>query len=247
MCSEPRTPFWEVFALLLAGTVLILGGDAETTQITDASGRTLFEPGLNGPPTEWSHFRQDAKQRIPNMSRVPILHAGPELAHRVPAPPALPELYYMRGYAGAIRHELTNRGSGLYSWGSSSPSFTAVLTVPAAGGKDIISLEDVGSHHQSVSMTSGSAKQVGVHLTGPRNVPAATRRFQVSNLELGAGHQVKASLANGGQDLHIQNAGPDTSFSVALQTGSDESATTVRTGIKLEAGKSARFTPADLK
>ena len=39
--TRPRTPIWDAIALLLAGTILILGEDAETTSITDLNGNDL--------------------------------------------------------------------------------------------------------------------------------------------------------------------------------------------------------------
>jgi hypothetical protein len=39
--TRPRTPIWDAIALILAGTVLILGEDAETTSITDMNGNDL--------------------------------------------------------------------------------------------------------------------------------------------------------------------------------------------------------------
>jgi hypothetical protein len=39
--SKPRTPVWDAILLLLAGTILILGDDTETTAITDSNGNDL--------------------------------------------------------------------------------------------------------------------------------------------------------------------------------------------------------------
>jgi hypothetical protein len=39
--EDPRTPLWDAILLILAGTIIILGDDAETTTITDANGKDL--------------------------------------------------------------------------------------------------------------------------------------------------------------------------------------------------------------
>jgi LGFP repeat len=111
MCEEPRTPFWEVLALLVAGTFLILGGDGTTRQITDGSGRTFYDANLTGPPTLWEHLAPDGS-RIPGMARVPLLHRqlnGPMVGREINLGRALgddirilqaekvPEIYALRG------------------------------------------------------------------------------------------------------------------------------------------------------
>ena len=46
LCERPRTPIWDAILLLLAGTIIIFGDDADTQSITDASGANLdaFSP-----------------------------------------------------------------------------------------------------------------------------------------------------------------------------------------------------------
>ena len=74
LCEQPRTPFWEALALLVGGTLLIIGGDASTKNITDGSGKTFFEPNLGHLPEKWADIRKDTNQRIPNMALLPVLH-----------------------------------------------------------------------------------------------------------------------------------------------------------------------------
>jgi len=38
LCSRERTPIWDAILLLLAGTIIVLGSDAQTTAIVDANG-----------------------------------------------------------------------------------------------------------------------------------------------------------------------------------------------------------------
>lgn len=73
VCSQPRTPFWEVLALLAGGALLILGGDGKTQQIRDSAGRTFYKDGLANGPANWEDLQDDA-HRIPNFSRIAMLH-----------------------------------------------------------------------------------------------------------------------------------------------------------------------------
>lgn len=68
LTSRPCTPTWGIYAIILAG-------DASTYQITDGSGRTLFEPGPGGSRRRWSELRRDAG-RIPRLTPVPLFAAG---------------------------------------------------------------------------------------------------------------------------------------------------------------------------
>ncbi|MBD5654629.1 MAG: hypothetical protein IAI50_05545, partial [Candidatus Eremiobacteraeota bacterium] len=66
MNSEPSTPIDDILALISSTAYIILGGDGQTTEITDQHGRTLnaTTPG----------------SRIPNMAAVPIVSGDPLLA-----------------------------------------------------------------------------------------------------------------------------------------------------------------------
>jgi len=78
--SEPRTPFWEVFALIVSGVFIVLAGDGETEQVTDGNGRTFYqympmlmpEPGHPPIPPAKSVVT-DSTKLIPNMTYVPQL------------------------------------------------------------------------------------------------------------------------------------------------------------------------------
>ena len=65
------TPFYELYLIAAGAFVLIVGQSGSTQQITDATGRTFFEPGLGGVPTRWDQIRQDAAMRVPNIAPVP--------------------------------------------------------------------------------------------------------------------------------------------------------------------------------
>ena len=78
MCTEQQTPFWDVMLALLGLSFIVLGGDAQTLQITDDHGRTFYSPTLTGPPTLWSDIAPDGPSRIPGMARIG-LSSSPKL------------------------------------------------------------------------------------------------------------------------------------------------------------------------
>ena len=80
-CTEQQTPVWEVALILLGAAVLILSGDAQTSQISDDHQRTFYSPRLTAPPQRWSDINQDGPDLIPGLARIPFI-AGP------PASPA---------------------------------------------------------------------------------------------------------------------------------------------------------------
>ncbi|GAA5501779.1 hypothetical protein Dxin01_01518 [Deinococcus xinjiangensis] len=108
VCDTPRTPFWEVFALLAAATIIILGDGAQTKQITDAQGRTFYNDLGGRTPKAWSDIRED-RGRIPKMSRVPLLGRGHwgDVIGQIGGvrflTPSEPEIYY-------LRHAIASRG-----------------------------------------------------------------------------------------------------------------------------------------
>jgi len=255
LCNQPRTPFWEVLALVTFGTLIILGDDGQTQQLTDKAGRTFYEPGLSATPTQWQQIRQDANLRIPNLARVPLLRTSginvniinPILVDLLNQP--LPELYYVRGNAETIRHEIVGQQGGQYRWGMRSPYLSASAVVPiASGAADLITVERMNAVEQSVSLSVaaiGVAKQATLTLSGVEDESVPTKRFELRNLGVTPGGAITARLSDGGQELLLENAGSQATFELRVQSGANEQASTVRPSVTIEAGQAARIRPAD--
>jgi hypothetical protein len=237
--GQPRTPFWEVFSLLVGGTLIIFGGDAQIQQITDETGKTFYEPNLPHPPTDWEHIRKDANQRI-NMARIPF-HSGPEasphivlrnpnptenalasLGHLV-TPPAKPELYYLQGTGGKLQHQIVGKKSGTAQWHVHSGTLGAVVTLPVEEGKtDQIHVDGVGSNRATVTLTTaanGSRKNAVVSMALGRDTQAP--QFTVNNFSLTPGHQVTFGLDSKGKTMTVENGGPSSAFDLTIGQGSN--------------------------
>jgi hypothetical protein len=237
--GQPRTPFWEVLSLLVGGTLIIFGGDAQMKQITDGSGKTFYEPNLTHPPTNWEQIRKDANQRI-KMARIPFHSATGSGSSDVPneqkalhdslvslghlvTPPSKPELYYLHGDGGRLQHEIIGQKSGTSQWHIHSAQLGAVVTLSTEQGKtDLIHVNDVGSSRATVTLTTaanGSRKPAVVSMAAGRNTQLP--QFTLNNFMLAPGHEVTFGLDSTGKGMTVENAGPSATFDLTVQHGSN--------------------------
>lgn len=213
LSTQPRTPFWEVFALLATVTVLIVGDNGETQQITDDAGRTYYEPGLGSTPTRWDQVRQDSSMRIPALARLPMSGGTPE---RV-------EIYAFRG-AGATHHYHIGPRAGAPAGASypvvfNSGTLFASLAVPGTPGiPDIVSTENIGAAGKAISLAippTSTAKTVSWTMSAG----VKQRWSELTNLTLSPGQTLRVSLDNGGYALQFDNQGPATTATLRVQAG----------------------------
>ncbi len=72
--SQPVTPGDAIFALIVGGVLIICGGDAKTSQITDEHGNTFYSAGST--PANSNNINGDPKTKIPQMALIPIHDGG---------------------------------------------------------------------------------------------------------------------------------------------------------------------------
>jgi hypothetical protein len=238
LCREPRTPFWEVLALFALGTILILAEDGESEQITDQIGRTFYEPGLGAPPTLWEHIRRNAAGRIPQMARVPMFEAG-----------TMPEIYYL-GWKNerSLRHEVRGRGTGQYRWAMHSPMLAASVVSPIAGGaREMVSASGLNGAKPDVALDlpqGARAKRVTMGIAGRKEIAGGAGTYELQNVAVEPGHQVKVRLVDRGREVEVENTGPATSFDLTLRTA-DGKATVTKRALALDGGQAMRVRPTD--
>lgn len=238
LCREPRTPFWEVLALFALGTIVILGGDGSSEQITDGQGRTFYEPNLGAPPTLWEHIRRDPAGRIPQMARVPVFQAG-----------TVPEIYYLGAQKDrTLRHELRGRRTGQYCWAMHSPLAAAAVTAPTTGGaRETVSAARLNEAKPDVALDvppGARAKRVTMAIAGRKGMAGAAGTFELQNLAVEAGHRVTLRLAERGREVEVENTGPATAFDLTLRTADGKTSVTKR-ALALEGGQAMKVRPAD--
>jgi hypothetical protein len=231
---HPRTPFWEVLALLTSGTLILLG-DGQTQQMTDERGKTFYEPNASGVPTQWQQIRRDRRSRIPRMARLPLLNYGQPL----------PELHYLQGGATkSLQQEVSAESGQSYQWAMRSALLSAAATVSGRrGGSDTMRVEQLDTSNPALSLTTaeaGAAKTVTLSLSGDIE---GTKQFELHNLSIQPGQALNVRVAEAGEELLLENNGPEANFELQVRSPGDRRV--ARPRVTLEAGKAARLRPAD--
>ena len=201
-----------------------VGSDGEMNQITDDSGRTLFEPGLSAPPAQWSDIRQDGAMRIPNIlpislpSDVPMqaqIYAGIHMTGTT-------HNYDVVATPGVAAHTP-------YEMGVSTGKLSSTFSIPGTPGvAERITMEKIATSNKAVSLTipsNGEAKSVDWTVTGLNKY----RWAQLSSLAMVPSQAIKVRLENAGYRVIVNNNGPATSANLTVATDRYRSGVSVGT------------------
>jgi LGFP repeat len=222
----PRTPFWEVFALLLSATLVICSNDAQTQQLTDGAGKTFYDPSLKTPPTKWTDIVRDSSKRIGNIARLQTYASDGDstpavaddasvtaamarltaLGHLVDAS-SRPEIHYARGDGGTLKHELVGTKNGKAQWHMKSPTTECVLTLDTQERLiDAVEVRGVGSRTSTVkvSVAADGAERNAVLSMSKHDGEAL---FTVHALKFAPGKPVTFGLAQDGKGVSLRNDG----------------------------------------
>ncbi len=214
MSEPPVTPFELALGIVDGLYFFTVGSTGQTVQVTDDTGRTLYEPDLGAPPTRWDHMRRDDSARIPDLARVPLM--GGDATSQV-------EFYAGKGSGKSYRHLVQPR-DGLaagtpYDWAFNSATMSSQVSVPGTPGvPETLAVEKIGTAAKSVSLSipsQGVAKEVTWKVAGPVN----ERWAQLGKMRMEPGQSIAVSLANGGSHLVIANSGPATTAELQVQAG----------------------------
>jgi hypothetical protein len=235
---QSATPVAEIGAVLAVASIFIFSDSAGLTQVTDDSGRTLFNPGIVGVPSHWEDLATGATA-IPNMAPIP-------LADPAPSAPAVFATKGLKTTQVVSVGLATGQPSGTsYEAAFLSGLLSTDLVAPGtAGVPDQITLTKLGTPSKSVGFTvpaGGTAKPISWTFTGPDK----RRPIVLSQLMVKPAQQLTTFLENGAGRIKIDNNGPATSATISLgNTTSDPvSAGTfpIPTG---ESGEDCSFTGA---
>lgn len=213
--TQPRTPA----SILTSGlTSLVgLGGDADTHQVSDGSGRTLYRTAPGHEPRTPLDLQLDPDSVLPGVHRVPVL-AGEDA-------PAGCELHVATGPHDLLVHDVVPRvPGGAYQWTMRTPGMAVVLDAPTDGSSDRLHAEHLGSSRRAMSLArpkTAPRKDVTLLVEGFPGQAAGpgrrTRQFLLTDLAVTGSQRVVARVDDGGGALHLTSHRVGTSFTLRLR------------------------------
>jgi hypothetical protein len=161
----------------------------------------------------------------------------------------VPEIYYL-GWENerSLRHEVRGRGTGQYRWAMHSPMMAASVVSPIAGGaREMVSASGLNDAKPEVALDlprGARPKRVTMGIAGRKEIAGGSGTYELQNVALESGHQVKMRLVDRGRGVEVENTGPATSFDLTLRTA-DGKATVTKRSLALEGGQAMRVRPTD--
>jgi hypothetical protein len=211
---RPVTPTNEIFGLIDASVVLIVGSKGRDYQISDDSGHFYFAAGQTTPPDRWDQVNADPTTKMSNVTVLPLHDrpgGGQPQVYR--ASGAALDLHYKLGLAPSQTAGTAVEASLL------GGSINASLSIPGTPqAPDTVSLHRVGLGDRAVSVAiapSGSSKSIALTVSGAEQ----QRWAELTALNLAPGQSMKASPGYAGRNLVLDNGGPATSAHVRVQGG----------------------------
>jgi hypothetical protein len=202
--EEPqRTPFATLGGTLIGlGKLLIPGNAGVVEQVTDQQGRTVFEPGLSGPPTRWDELRKDAAARTPYLA--PVALASGDAANPI-------QLYAgkMNGATLAMRivknpAQTTNEPYEVM-FDSERLSFLGEL-LGTAGKADVFTARNVGTDQQamSIAVPADSNPKAASWVVAGTDKQRYTR---FKDFLIRPGQEITVRVENAGRSVIVENNG----------------------------------------
>jgi hypothetical protein len=172
------------------------------------------------------------------MARVPTFQAGTS-----------PEIYFLGwGAERSLRHEVRAQRTGQYRWAMHSPMAAMALTSPTAGGgRETVSATGLNEARPDLALDlprDARAKRVTMALAGRREIAGDSGTFELQNVAVEPGHQVKVRLVDRGREVEVENRGPATGFDLTLRSADGKASVTKR-GLALEGGQAMKVRPFD--
>ena len=201
---SPAGSLWD--AITNASLFLVIFGDAAgPNQVTDAQGRTLFQPASQDIPHSWSEVRQDPALRIPGLVPVVLTDTSGGGA----------QILVGRGSGATHTYEVMSRG-GIVAGTPLESTFMSTglsshFVIPATPARaDRITLHDINGPAKEISLalpSDGTAKPVTWTISGG----VKERWMELSALGMSPSQSIRIRAENGGKRLRVTNAGPTTS------------------------------------
>ncbi len=233
---QPRTPFWEIFSLLLAGTILIIAGDADSEQIKDEKGRTFFKTNLGRIPCKYEDINY-SNNRIPNMVKIPLIDFKG----------IVPEIYFRKGVKrGKLLHRIVGRGGGGYRYLMKAPTISTYAHIPIGKRElDVITNENLSLPNQSLQIqTKGKTRKITIGIHTYFALQKDDCKIELTNVPLIKDRPVKIQLDEKKEVVFLENKGQDAKIELRVETriGGRIKMKTIR-NIPIRAGKVLKIKP----
>jgi hypothetical protein len=208
------TPYYAAMTLAKVAFFVILGDAGGAQQITDANGRTFFEPGIAGMPTRWDQVRRDDATRIPDIA--PINFADKQFPNRA-------QIWAGTGFGSTHTYEVGPQ-PGVAAGTPIDVTFHAGtlssrFELPATLGKvDKIIANQINTFNKSMALelpADAPAKAVSWTIAGAEK----QRWLEFTNLGMSPAQRIRMHNENAGKKLFINNAGPQTTANLRAKSG----------------------------
>lgn len=215
LSTEPRTPGYEVLALLASGVWVIAASAGQTKQISDQSGTTFFEPDLPDAPTKWEEIRRDGGL-LGSVALMPAFSGSSK---------PFPQMYFVRDTVGKLQHRIAPRpetpADAPYHWLMTSPTLSAAIALQAGSSlEDTVTVDRIGGLDPAVSLSTSpdaESRKTEIWLMGWRGRDHENDfRFHLHDFTVAPGQTVSVRLNEGGRELVVNNDGPQISCQITV-------------------------------
>lgn len=235
LSEKPRTPFYEVLALIAGSVFIIMGDNASSSQITDGKGNAFYKNGLSDLPSKWNDIQQGS---IPNFSRVMLtdqtltnLDTTGTIKENLPIiiqpikTKTTPEMYYGK-LNDALKFDVSPKKGvtqgALCEWAMNTATLSSFVSLPANPNKaDIITVNKLNTPDNNVTVRipkDSINKSIGFSISGGNK----NKWILLNNLKMQPDQAISLHLKGAGQTLVIANDGPKTSATISYQDGSGQ-------------------------
>jgi Ca2+-binding RTX toxin-like protein/uncharacterized protein with LGFP repeats len=228
----PMAALFNPLEMIDSGLMVVLGNSGEMEQVTDAGGRTLFEPGVTA-GKKWTDLRQDPAARIPNFAPIPFSTEGVAKA----------QIYAGRAMTGQTQTYDTRLAAGAtagtpYEMGLSTGKLSSFFAIPGTPGKaEHIVAEKIATNDKAISLTipsDSNAKSLTWTVMGQDKY----RWAEFSSFKFAPSQNIKMRVANAGYRVLVTNNGPATTAVLRVSGGRHAPPVTVGT-IAIPSGDSS--------
>ncbi|MFH1691980.1 MAG: hypothetical protein ABIC68_05385 [Candidatus Omnitrophota bacterium] len=237
--SQPRTPFWEIFALLVSGAILIIGGDADSEQISDGVGKTFYKKGLTRTPEKYEDINPDVQSRVSNMTRIALADFKGQM----------PEVYFRKGMKGGnLIHDMKGNKNGSYKYMIKTPMVTTYAHIPVAkGGADTVLNERISQAHQSMRIqTKEASKKVTMGTQVYLKAQKDYRVMELKDMPIARDLPVTVQMNEAKDALLVDNKGADVKVTLKVETRiNGVEKTRLIPNVPLRRGKVLKVTPSN--